>query len=155
MDIDELPQFAAVETGQAGGHEAARARRLHRAQDVGRIAADAKADGEVAAFGERNERLGKDGFIPHIVGIGRESRHVVVEGDHLKARAVRGDRPFAQVAGKVRGGGGAAPISKEKHPATLCACTFQVCQQRIEPIEGEGREQFTLGRKVLLPMAQS
>src|SRR3972149_4071481 len=81
MDIDESLELAAVKAGQPYCREPPFARGLYRTHDVGRVAAHAERNRQIAALGKRDERLGEHGFTAHVVGAGGDRWNAVGAAD--------------------------------------------------------------------------
>ena len=74
VQLNAILEFAALKTRKADCNHSVLGRCFHRAQNVRRISAPAERDRDIAAFRERDERLGKDGVIAKVVRIRGEKR---------------------------------------------------------------------------------
>ena len=123
------PELAAVAPGQRDGLAARLIRVLHGAQHVRRIAGTADAHEQVAGLGEVLELLGEDAVVAHVVGISGQRGQLVRQRHDAEARFAVEARALHDVAGEMRGGGGAAAVAADEDVLSACARFF-------EPLDG-------------------
>lgn len=132
--LSESFQLAAGHARKANRRQTTLVRGLERAQDVGRIPARADGERHIAGVGERNQRLGKNRFVPVVIRIRGKDRHVVVQAGNLKTRHVRAHGVFSQICRKMGRGAGAAAVTEYKNVAAFHTGAFENVQNDGERI---------------------
>jgi len=117
--VAEFFELAAAVTGEANGHAAVGIGVFYGLHNVAGIAGTADAD-NVVAFAEEILQLFHHGVgVAHVVGIGHERSHVVVQADELEALVVTVRRALVEVAAEMRGCGRRTAITHDKDGASF------------------------------------
>ena len=91
------------------------------AYDIGRIAAAAEGHHDIARAGEVPQLLEKNDVIADIVRVGRHRRDLLAQRHDFEAFLAAVAGAFDDVAGKMVGGGGAAPVAEDEDLAVFVA----------------------------------
>ena len=119
--LGDLGERAFLGTDHGDGRQPVIPGPLHCLHEVGRVAADAHAERDVAGFGEIFELTQKDVFIRIIIAQRGHPGRIVVEREDANPTVRDIRRPLADVGDKMRCVRGAATVAEDEDPATLVA----------------------------------
>src|SRR5437660_378315 len=112
--IDQLRQASTTRARECNGGRSCLLRLPGRSQDIRRVAACTDQDHQVVRPYQGRELLGKNAFVAAIIGPRGKQRNIIIERDDAVSGQPLHACSLSQVAGKVRGGRGAATIAQDK-----------------------------------------